>query len=173
MDRLTNVDAIRAFVDMIVEGGGKAFKPLTRQDLYELCKYCKSLESDNGSKPIPAASPAPDLEPQCPPQENPKEEYPSTADDLPLTPVSVIPESEPQPPDAEEKPKGLIPNDNDTRMTRAERYFAAGLDAQEAYDAFLKWSANHTKAGEAFVMDFEHGKRSESAAFAYWLLGKD
>lgn len=179
MDRLTSTEAIRAFVDMIVEGGGKAFKPLTRQDLYELCKYCKSLEA--GGLSIGVTTPSPVPEPQCPPQENLKikEELPTYTppvppikpDELEDHPTEgLIPDFEPSisdPPAPEEAP--AYPQ---VGVTRAEAYHSANMDAQEAYDAFLKWSATHSKDGQAFVMDFEHGKRSEAAAFAYWLLGR-
>ena len=206
MDRLTDIESIRAFVDMIVEGGGKAYKPLTRQDLYELCKYCKSLEA--GGLSIGMTIPSPVPEPQCPPLENLKEEQTTNTppadggDSLPVPPEDngqtledicahcrkspveslkiderednptegLIPDFEPgcsESPAPEEAPA-----DPWVGLTRAEAYHSANMDAQEAYDAFLKWSATHSKDGQAFVMDFEHGKRSEAAAFAYWLLGR-
>lgn len=185
MDRLTSTEAIRAFVDMIVEGGGKAFKPLTRQDLYELCKYCKSLEGGKEEQPscsipTPAADGGDPL--PVPPEDNGQ-----TLEDIcahcHTTPVEPI-----KPDELEDHPtEGLIPDfvpgisetpspeapaDPCVGLTRAEAYHRANMDAQEAYDDFLKWSATHSKDGQAFVMDFEHGKRSEAAAFAYWLLGK-
>ena len=167
---------------MIVEGGGKAFKPLTRQDLYELCKYCKSLEGGKeeqttNTPPVDGGDPLP-----APPEDNGQtlEDICAHCQKTPVEPLKIdereehpteglIPDFEPG---ISETPSPEAPADPWVGLTRAEAYHSANMDAQEAYDAFLKWSATHSKDGQAFVMDFEHGKRSEAAAFAYWLLGR-
>ena len=64
------------------------------------------------------------------------------------------------------KERGISPVTTAT-MTRADAYHRAQYSAQQAYDEFLKWAADHPK--ETSVMDFSTGAKSQVAAFAYWL----
>lgn len=52
-------------------------------------------------------------------------------------------------------------------MSRGAAFHCKGLSAQQAFDEFLKWTADH--AADSKVMDFSTGKQSIEAAFSYWL----
>ena len=52
-------------------------------------------------------------------------------------------------------------------MPRMYAYHRKGLTAQQVYDKFLGWCAEHPQSKE--VMDFSTGHKSTDAAFAYWL----
>ena len=145
MVKLNTEEDVRKWAEMIVDGKGEKFTPLSKGDQYVIARFIVKAEQESTSaETVPQA-----------------EEDKGTAE----------PPSPPDPPEATPETKHEIETDlpppATATMTRSFAYHRAGYSVQQAYDEFLKWAADHPH--ESHVMDFSNGKQSTDAAFAYWL----
>lgn len=174
MDNITSPETLDAFVTKIVDGGGNFFKPLSKSDLYKLATRIRELEAEvkqlrnstaESTSPQMTlfddhdTTPAQEVMPYAPPceydashastqegdMEKAEEKREETADPIAFT----------------DDGRG------DRPIPRREAIAERGLDAQAAFDEFLKDRANDPKRYS--VMDFSTGKKSVAAAFAFWL----
>lgn len=170
MDNITSPETLDAFVTKIVDGGGNFFKPLSKSDLYKLATRIRELEaevkqlrdstreSDHTQMTLlddHDTTPAQEVMPYTPPCEY-DASHASTREDA----VDDGHDASHDDGGGDTMPLPAMPP---RRVDIAYR----GLDAQAAFDEFLKDRANDPKRYS--VMDFSTGKKSVAAAFAFWL----
>ena len=150
----TDTDVLE-WAKVVVEANGDRFTPLSKGEQFVIAKFIvgenggcggHDTSSESDSKPESATATVEEGHADVPP--------PSTTEDPTICTVSV----------SEKPPMQTI------QVTRSDFLRSSGLDAQQAFDKFLKWCDEHPKEGS--VMDFSTGVKSRDAAFAYWLCDK-
>lgn len=142
MVKLNTEEDVRKWAEMIVDGKGEKFTPLSKGDQYVIARFIVKTEQE-----------------------------PTSADTVPQAEEDKGTAEPPEPPEVKietnnEKQTDIPPPATAT-MTRSYAYHRAGYTVQQAYDEFLKWAADHPH--ESHVMDFSNGKESTDSAFAFWL----
>lgn len=139
------------------EAKGTKFTPLSKDDQFAIAEFIVSVASADSGR-------------------NAMEDMEGVPADAPAeggaTPIPDL-EGVPAKPDAEAnaetkaEPQSGEKDEKYVHVRRADRLMKCGMDAQAAYDEFLKWAAENPR--ESFVMDFATGEKNAGAAFAYWL----
>lgn len=141
MAKIETADDVRQWARAIVAANGEKFTALSKGEQFTIAKFIVATEVNEGDANDADAP-------------KPREWKGESSQDCQV----------PQEDEAQER--GISPVTTAT-MTRAYAYHRAQYSAQQAYDEFLKWAADHPK--ETSVMDFSTGAKSQVAAFAYWL----
>ena len=141
MAKIETADDVLQWARAIVAANGEKFTPLSKGEQFTIAKFIVSTEVNEGDANDADAP-------------KPREWKGESSQEC------LVPQED----DVQER--GMTPVTTAT-MTRAYAYHRAQYSAQQAYDEFLKWAADHPK--ETSVMDFSTGAKSQVAAFAYWL----
>lgn len=141
MSKIQSEADVLQWAEGMVAANGDKFTPLSKGEQFIIAKYIYDRRDTIG--------------------EEQREVVPPCGADTPQTEVTdkTIPE------EPNEKPQNA---DNPTiKMSRGAAFHLAGLTAQNSYDEYLKWIKDHPQEKE--VMDFSTGRKSEAAAYSYWL----
>ena len=140
MAKIQNETDIIKWAEGIVSANGEKFTPLSKGEQFLIAKYILERRNTIGERNMEA----------------------------PIDGTNEIAEDSCSDTTAEEQKKNKPSKEPSVmRMTRGAVYNLAGMTAQNAYDEYLNWIKDHPT--EKDVMDFSTGRKSESAAFAYWL----
>lgn len=143
---------VREWAKAVVEANGEKFTPLSKGEQFVIARLIVGTNDGCGFGDTDAA------------EEVKQEATTATAEEV---------HEDVPPPPTTESPSGdsvIVPDMPKTQTVQVPRFEClrrSGLDAQQAYDKFLKWCDEHPKEGS--VMDFSTGVKSRDAAFAYWL----
>ena len=165
---LTTREAIEQFVIDALSSPGTYFRSMSKTDIYGIAQFIdeqkRTIERLRLTQVPPTdeqgETPADDT-PQNPPETPVDASQPETGADT--APCEGTPQTPPEMPQTQES----APVQSAPCLTVREWMEAQGMDAQAAYDMYLKWARdNHM---QTTVMDFGNGQEARSAAFAYWL----
>lgn len=149
-----NKDEIIKWAEETVAMKGTKFTPLSKDSQYAIAKLI--VEQRDAIGRVTAAEGDPGIPPQeCELMDGVAAEGDEADDSIPMDDHEGIPA---------EMPSDAI---RPTMMRRADFFRLRKMDAQAAYDAFLKWASENPR--DAVVMDFATGEKNHGASFAYWI----
>ena len=155
MKKIETDSDVREWAKAVVEANGDMFTPLSKGEQFVIAKF---IVVENGGCGDRDPSSESDVEP---------ESDTATAEEVH---ADVPPTSTTEAPSVCSVSVSENPTMQTIQVTRSDFLRGSGLDAQQAFDKFLKWCEEHPKEGS--VMDFSSGVKSRDAAFAYWLCDK-
>lgn len=159
MNNIKNADDVRQWARMIVDAKGDKYTPLAKADMLAIAQFIVDVGEDTSKPDEVNKAYVPPTKTEQPPTSTSTTAV-GTAEDKPKV-EEAKPITSGQSSSADAKPTSTA------TMMRSYALHRAGATVQQAYDKFLKWAQGNQK--EASVMDFSTGRKSTSAAFAYWL----